>query len=63
VFEMLLPDDATPRRAKPSDVLMLLLFGGARERTAGESRRLLERVGGQSRPMSVIEASRVRPPG
>ncbi|HEV8651338.1 MAG TPA: methyltransferase [Actinomycetes bacterium] len=65
VFEMLLPDDATPHRAKMSDVLMLLLFDGGRERTAGEFRRLLERTGWRFErvvpspgPMSVIEASR-----
>jgi hypothetical protein len=34
---MLLPTDATPHRARMSDVLMLLLFDGARERTLGAS--------------------------
>jgi hypothetical protein len=69
IFEMLLPDDATPHRAKLSDVLMLLLFDGARERTAGEFQGLLERTGWQFErvvpspgPMSVIEATR-RPTG
>jgi DNA-binding transcriptional ArsR family regulator/ubiquinone/menaquinone biosynthesis C-methylase UbiE len=68
IFEMLLPDDATPHRAKMSDVSMLLLFEGARERTAGEYRRLLERTGWRFQrvvaspgPMSVIEASRPQP--
>ena len=48
-----------------SDVAMLLLFGGGRERTAGEYRELLDRAGWQmgqvvSGPagMGVIEASR-----
>jgi hypothetical protein len=65
IFEMLLPDDATPHRAKMSDVLMLLMFDGARERTLGQYRDLLERTGwGLERvvaspgPMSVIQASR-----
>jgi hypothetical protein len=65
VFEMLLPDDATPHRAKMSDVAMLLLFGGGRERTAGEFWGLLERTGWRLErvvaspgPMSVVEASR-----
>jgi hypothetical protein len=35
IFERLLPDDDRPDRAKGSDVAMLLLFGGGRERTAG----------------------------
>jgi hypothetical protein len=65
IFEMLLPEDATPHRAKMSDVLMLLEFDGARERTVGQYRDLLERTGWQLEqtlaspgPMSVIEASR-----
>ena len=65
VFEMLLPDDDTPHRAKMSDVAMLLLFGGGRERTADEFRGLLERTGWRLErvvpspgPMSIIEASR-----
>jgi hypothetical protein len=65
VFEMLLPDDDTPHRAKMSDVAMLLLFGGGRERTAGEFWGLLERTGWRLErvvpspgPMSIIEASR-----
>ena len=65
IFEMLLPDDATPHRAKMSDVLMLLLFDGARERTGGEYRALLEQTGWQLErvvpspgPMIVIEAGR-----
>jgi O-methyltransferase domain len=65
IFEMLLPTDATPHRATMSDVLMLLLFDGARERTAGQYRDLLEgtgwrldRVVASPGPMSVIEASR-----
>ena len=65
VFETLLPDDDTPHRAKMSDVAMLLLFGGGRERTAGEFRELLERTGWRLErvvpspgPMSIIEASR-----
>jgi len=69
IFEMLLPDEATPHRAKLSDVLMLLLFDGGRERTAGEFQGLLERTGWQFErvvpspgPMSVIEATR-RPTG
>jgi hypothetical protein len=47
-----------------SDVAMLLLFGGGRERTAGEYRELLERSGWRldqivTNPggISVIEAS------
>jgi hypothetical protein len=59
------PEDATPHRAKMSDVLMLLMFDGARERTAGQYRDLLEDTGWQLEqvvpspgPMSVIEASR-----
>jgi DNA-binding transcriptional ArsR family regulator len=65
VFEMLLPDDDTPHRAKMSDVAMLLLFGGGRERTADEFRGLLEHTGWRLErvvpspgPMSIIEASR-----
>jgi hypothetical protein len=62
---MLLPDDASPHRAKVSDVLMLLMFDGARERTVGQYRELLERTGWRLErvvaspgPMSVIQASR-----
>jgi hypothetical protein len=65
IFEMLLPEDATPHRAKMSDVLMLLMFDGARERTLGQYRDLLEGTGWQLEevvaspgPMSVIQASR-----
>ena len=65
IFEMLLPTDATPHRAKMSDVLMLLLFDGARERTVGQYRDLLEATGWRLEqvvaspgPMSVIQASR-----
>ena len=65
IFEMLLPEDATPHRAKMSDVLMLLMFDGARERTLGHYRDLLEGTGWQLEqvmaspgPMSVIEARR-----
>jgi hypothetical protein len=65
IFEMLLPEDATPHRAKMSDVLMLLMFDGARERTVGQYRDLLEgtgwkleRVVASPGPMSVIQASR-----
>jgi hypothetical protein len=65
---MLLPDDATPHRAKMSDVLMLLLFDGARERTLGQYRDLLGSTGWQLEqvvaspgPMSIIEASRLAP--
>jgi hypothetical protein len=65
IFEMLLPTDATPHRATMSDVLMLLMFDGARERTAGQYRDLLgstgwklERVVASPGPMSVIQASR-----
>jgi hypothetical protein len=65
IFEMPLPEDATPHRAKMSDVLMLLMFDGARERTVGQYRDLLEDTGWQldqvvpsPGPMSVIEASR-----
>jgi hypothetical protein len=68
IFEMLLPDDATPHRARMSDVLMLLMFDGARERTLGEYRDLLEgtgwrleRVVSSPGPMSVIQASRSGP--
>ena len=64
IFEMLLPTDATPHRAKMSDVLMLLMFDGARERTLGHYRDLLEstgwkleRVVASPGPMSVIQAS------
>ena len=48
-----------------SDVLMLLMFDGARERTLGHYRDLLgstgwklERVVASPGPMSVIQASR-----
>jgi hypothetical protein len=65
IFEMLLPGDATPHRAKMSDVLMLLMFDGARERTVGQYRELLESTGWQLEqvvaspgPMSIIEARR-----
>ena len=68
IFEMLLPEDATPHRAKVSDVLMLLMFDGARERTVGQYRELLERTGWRLErvvaspgPMSVIQASRSAP--
>ena len=63
IFEMLLPTNATPHRATMSDVLMLLLFDGARERTVGQYRDLLEGSGWQLEqvvaspgPMSVIQA-------
>jgi hypothetical protein len=62
---MLLPTDATPHRARMSDVLMLLLFDGARERTQDQYRTLLEDTGWRLErvvpspgPMSVVEASR-----
>jgi hypothetical protein len=62
---MLLPEDATPHRATMSDVLMLLMFDGARERTVGQYRALLEATGWQLEqvvpspgPMSVIQANR-----
>jgi O-methyltransferase domain len=65
IFEMLLPEDAAPHRAKMSDVLMLLMFDGARERTVGQYRDLLEGTGWQLErvvpspgPMSVLQASR-----
>jgi hypothetical protein len=65
IFEMVLPEDATPHRAKMSDVLMLLMFDGARERTLGHYRALLEATGWQLEqvvpspgPMSVIHANR-----
>jgi hypothetical protein len=65
IFEMLLPEDASPHRATMSDVLMLLMFDGARERTVGQYRDLLEdtgwrleRVVASPGPMSVIQASR-----
>jgi hypothetical protein len=65
IFEMLLPTDAAPHRAKMSDVLMLLMFDGARERTVGQYRTLLEstgwrleRVVASPGPMSIIEARR-----
>jgi len=65
IFEMLLPTDTAPHRAKMSDVLMLLMFDGARERTLGQYRDLLEGTGwrldqvvASPGPMSVIEASR-----
>jgi hypothetical protein len=63
IFEMVLPEDATPHRAKMSDVLMLLMFDGARERTVGQYRELLASTGWQLEqvlpcpgPMSVIQA-------
>jgi hypothetical protein len=65
IFEMLLPEDATPHRAKMSDVLMLLMFDGARERTLGQYLELLEETGWQLEEivtspgaMSVIQARR-----
>ena len=65
IFEMVLPEDAAPHRAKMSDVLMLLMFDGARERTVGQYRELLEDTGWQLEqvvpspgPMSVIQARR-----
>jgi O-methyltransferase domain len=65
IFEMLLPEDATPHRARMSDVLMLLMFDGARERTVGQYRELLEGTGWRLErvvpspgPMSVLEARR-----
>jgi hypothetical protein len=68
IFEMLLPIDTTPHRAKLSDVLMLLLFDGPRERALGQYRDLLEgtgwrleRVLASPGPMSVIQASRSAP--
>ena len=67
IFEIVLPTGAAPHRAKMSDVLMLLMFDGARERTVGQYRELLEDTGWQLEqvvpspgPMSVIEA-RQRP--
>jgi hypothetical protein len=68
IFEMLLPTDATPHLAKMSDVLMLLMFDGARERTLGHYRDLLEgtgwrleRVMASAGPMSVLQARHARP--
>lgn len=68
IFEMLLPEDATPHRATMSDVLMLLMFDGARERTLGQYRDLLEASGWQLErvvpspgPMSVLQARRPEP--
>jgi O-methyltransferase domain len=65
IFEMLLPTDASPHRATMSDVLMLLMFDGARERTAGQYRDLLEDAGwwleqvvASPGPMSVLQARR-----
>jgi hypothetical protein len=65
IFEMLLPTDAAPHRAKLSDVLMVLMFDGARERTVGQYRELLEGTGWRLErvvpspgPMSVIQARR-----
>jgi hypothetical protein len=65
IFEMLLAEDATPHRARMSDVLMLLMFDGARERTVGQYRTLLENTGWRLErvvaspgPMSIIEARR-----
>jgi O-methyltransferase domain len=65
IFEMPPPTDVTPHRAKLSDVLMLLLFDGARERTLGQYRDLLDDTGWRLEqvlaspgPMSVIQASR-----
>jgi hypothetical protein len=65
IFEMVLPEDATPHRATMSDVLMLLMFDGARERTVGQYRELLAGTGWQLEqvvpspgPMSIIEARR-----
>jgi O-methyltransferase domain len=65
IFEMLLPEGPTPHRAKMSDVLMMLMFDGAREPTLGQYRDLLESTGWQLEqvvpspgPMSVIQASR-----
>jgi hypothetical protein len=65
IFGMVLPEDATPHRAKMSDVLMLLMFDGARERTLGQYQDLLEGTGWQLErvvhspgPMSVIQARR-----
>jgi hypothetical protein len=45
ILEML-PTDASPHRAKMSDVLMLLMFDGARERTLGQYRDLLRTLAG-----------------
>jgi hypothetical protein len=63
ILEMLLPTDASPHRAKMSDVLMLLMFDGARERTLGQYRDLLEdagwwleQVAASPGPMSVLQA-------
>jgi hypothetical protein len=65
IFEMVLPEDTAPHRAKMSDVLMLLMFDGARERTVGQYRELLEGTGWQLEqvvpspgPMSVLQARR-----
>ena len=65
IFEMLSPTDATPHRAKLSDVLMLLMSDGARERTLDQYQDLLESTGWRLQrvlaspgPMSVIQASR-----
>jgi hypothetical protein len=63
IFERLLPDDDRPDRAKVSDIAMLLLFGGGRERTVGQYRHLLngtgwrlDRVVTNPGGMSIIEA-------
>ena len=68
IFEMVLPADATPHRATMSDVLMLLMFDGARERTLGHYQELLqdtgwqlERVVASPGPMSILQARRSAP--
>lgn len=64
LFEYVVPDDGTPHESKLSDVGMLLLFGGGRERTADEFRQLLGQSGWRLDditewgPTSMIEASR-----
>lgn len=64
VLEGLLPEDGSPHRTKWSDITMLALLDGARERSLGEFKALLERAGWRfervvdTPGVSVIEARR-----
>lgn len=57
IFEYVIPDDDSPHFSKMSDIGMLLLFGGARERTAGEFRDLLKQTGWRAEAVTPVSGS------
>jgi hypothetical protein len=62
IFDMVMPEDSSPSRAKVLDIEMLVMTPGGRERTAEEFRALfasadlrLSRIVGTVLPVSIIE--------